>query len=164
MAHLFSRRRALVGGAAVAAAAPAVASSQAGAATAGQLVTLLTPIRVFDSRDPASVLGGAKLAAGQSVAVTVSSAFEGGFALAVFVNVTVTATEGAGFLVVRGEDLSGERPLPATSNVNWSTSAQTLANLALTTVGGENAIEVHCGGAGRSHVIVDVQGYVPFVA
>jgi len=55
-------------------------------------------------------------------------------------------------------------PLPETSNINWWTSGLTLANLTLSTVGGENALEVHCEGNGRTHVIVDVQGYVPFVA
>ena len=40
----------------------------------------------------------------------------------------------------------------------------TLANLALSTVGGENSIAVYCLGLGRSHVIVDIEGYVPFVS
>ncbi|MGH9133921.1 MAG: hypothetical protein ACRDZZ_08305 [Ilumatobacteraceae bacterium] len=140
-----------------------VATGRVQAATpiAGSLVTLLTPIRVFDSRQPVAPLNGSKLEAGQSVAVTVSAAFEG-LALAVFANVTITQTENSGFLVVNGADESGELPVPETSNVNWTTNDQTLANLVLTTVGGESAIEVRCEGNGRTHVIVDVQGYVPF--
>ena len=63
---------------------------------------------------------------------TVSPAFESGVALAVFANVTITQTEGSGFLVVTGADLSGERPEAETSNINWSTNGQTLANLVLT--------------------------------
>jgi hypothetical protein len=78
--------------------------------------------------------------------------------------VPVTATEGRGYLVVRPEDLSGEQPWPSTSNVNWSSTGQTLANLTFSAVGGEHAIEVRCDGGGSTHVICDVQGYLPFVA
>jgi hypothetical protein len=149
----------------------ALAPSSAGASVApvpmgGQLVTLLSPIRVFDSRTDAVPLDRKKLRSGESVAVTVSTAFAdtpSGFALSVFVNCTVTQTEGSGYLVIRGSDLSGEIPLPKTSNVNWSTSNQTLANLVLSTVGGENALEVHCDGGGATHVIIDVLGYVPYL-
>ena len=63
--------------------------------------------------------------------------------------------------MVRASDLSGLHPLPPTSNINWSTNGQTLANLVITPVGGENTLEVHAGGSGRTHFIVDVQGYVP---
>jgi hypothetical protein len=84
------------------------------------------------------------------------------FLLAAFVNVTITQTEGSGFLVVTGADSSGERPFPEASNINWAQSDQTIANVALTSVGSEFGIEVFCQGNGRTHVIVDVQGYVPF--
>ncbi len=148
--------------------APAAASraAVAPAPIGGQLVTLLSPIRVFDSRNDAVPLGRRKLRSGESVAVTVSSAFAdtpSGFALSVFVNCTVTQTEGSGYLVIRGSDLSGEVPLPKTSNINWSAPNQTLANLVLSTVGGESALEVHCDGGGATHVIVDVLGYVPYL-
>ena len=121
-------------------------------------------MRVFDSRLPSSVLGGAKFQAGDNVAVAVTAALDGGFALAVFANITITQTEGAGYLTVWGDDLSGELTPHETSNVNWTAAGATLANLALTSVGGENSIDIRCGGAGRTHVIVDIQGYVPFVA
>ena len=166
MSRLFSRRRLIAAGGTAAVGVPLFLPNRvSAAATSGQLKTLISPVRVFDSREPGSVLGGAKLDVGDIIAVTVAGAYEDGdLASAVFANVTITETEGAGYLAVRGEDLSGMRPPPSTSNVNWSTSGQTLANLALTTVGGEHAIEVHCLGAGRTHVIVDIQGYVPFTA
>ncbi len=166
MSRLFSRRRLIAAGGTAAVAMPLALPGRAGAASsAGQLKTLISPVRVFDSRDAGSVLGGAKFEAGDVVSVTVSPAYQDGdtFVSAVFANVTITQTEGAGYLSVRGEDLSGELPPPTASNINWAASGQTLANLALSTVGGEHAIEVHCGGAGRTHVIVDIQGYVPFV-
>ena len=163
MSRLFSRRRMIVAGGAAAVAAPIV-SRPAAAAPLGSLVTLITPVRVFDSRLPGSVLGGAKFQAGDNVAVAVSAAFESGFALAVFANITITQTEGAGYLTVWGDDLSGELTPPETSNVNWTSPGATLANLVLTSVGGENSIDIRCRGAGRTHVIVDIQGYVPFVA
>jgi hypothetical protein len=164
MSRPFSRRRIIAAGGTAAVAMPLVGPSRvSAAANGGQLKTLISPVRVFDSRDPGSVLGGAKFDVGDIVAVTVSAAYEGDdFATAVFANITITQTEGAGYLAVRGEDLSGTLPPPTTSNINWSTGGQTLANLALSSVGGEHAIEVHCSGAGRTHVIVDVQGYFPF--
>jgi hypothetical protein len=128
--------------------------------TAGPLVALLTPVRVFDSRvDPP--LSGRKLQSGGGVGVSVGPAVGGTFPPAVFLNITITETEGAGYLVVFASDLTGERPIPYTSNINWSTSGTTLANFALTAVGGENTVAVHCDGGGRTHVIVDLYGYVP---
>lgn len=162
-------RRALFGAGAGAVASVPLLVRRAVAASplSGELVTLSPPIRVYDSRQPGAPLGGAKLTSGGTIAVTVSQAYAdspSGYALAVFANVTITQTERSGYLVVRGEDLSGEQPLPATSNINWSTADLTLANLVLSPVGGENAIEIHCAGGGSTHVIVDIQGYVPFTA
>ncbi len=166
MARLFTRRH-MIGAAGATALAPAVlGGARASAATAqpsGPLITLLTPIRLYDSRVNIGLLGGRKLASGQALTVTAFVFGEDRFLLAAFVNVTITETEGAGFLRVSGSDDSGERPVPATSNINWSTSGQTLANLTLTTVGSEAGIDVFAGGNGRVHLIVDLQGYVPFL-
>ena len=52
-------------------------------------------------------------------------------------------------------------PLPPTSNLNWFGSGQTLANLAFVATGDETYIEIHAGGAGSTHVVVDLQGYIP---
>ena len=71
----------------------------------GPLVTLLDPVRLYDSRSDAVPLGGAKLAAGGSVIVTVSEPNENRSVLAVFVNVTITQTEQApGLFVWTGAD------------------------------------------------------------
>ena len=165
MPKLFTRRRMLTASGGVAL-SPLVLDVQRAAATAdppsGPLVTLLTPVRLYDSRSDAVPLGGAKLATGGSVIVTVSVPNEDRFLLAVFVNVTITQTEGSGFLVVTGADSSGDRPFPQASNINWAQSGQTIANVALTSVGSEFGVEVFARGDGRTHLIVDVQGYVPF--
>ena len=165
MPKLFTRRRMLTASGGVAL-SPLVLDVQRAAATrrppSGPLVTLLTPVRLYDSRSDAVPLGGAKLATGGSVIVTVSVPNEDRFLLAVFVNVTITQTEGSGFLVVTGADSSGDRPFPQASNINWAQSGQTIANVALTSVGSEFGVEVFARGDGRTHLIVDVQGYVPF--
>lgn len=173
MSRSLSRRRVLAAGGAVMAGTAVALGPGAGVAgvraaptdVTGPLVVLRSPVRLFDSRIEPPSLGGGKISTGNSVAVTVfADVPNGGFIVAAFVNCTITETEGAGFLVLRASDLSGEVPLPNTSNINWSGPGQTLANLVLTAVGGENAVEVHAGGVvGRTHFIVDLQGYVPFV-
>ena len=142
---------------------PVVLRTSASAAQpSGPLITLLTPLRIYDSRTDTVLLGGAKLAAGQAITVAVSVPEETRLLMAAFLNVTITETEGSGFVRVSGTDSSGERPVPVTSNVNWSQNGQTLANLVLTTIGSEAGVDIFAGGAGRTHVVVDVQGYVPF--
>ena len=128
----------------------------------GQLITLVTPVRVFDSRTASPAIGGGKLASGNAVGIPVSGGTLDGSGVSVaFVNCTITDTEGSGYLTITQSDLSGELPPPLTSNINSSTSGQTLANLVLTAVGGESTISVACGGNGRTHFIIDLQGYVP---
>lgn len=162
MSRLLSRRAMVAAGGAAALAPVGFATIARAAPTSGSLVTLLTPIRIFDSRIDDVPLGRAKLVSGNTVTVNVAVPDESRFLTAVFLNVTITETEGAGFLRVSGTDSSGDRPPPATSNVNWSHSGQTLANLALTSVGSESGVDIFAGGDGRTHVVVDVQGYVPF--
>jgi hypothetical protein len=161
MSGHFSRRGLLGVAGGVVASLPFARRAAAATSPPG-LVTLRPPVRVFDSRRNSFPTFGAKLASGEGIGVPVSTAYIGDdVADSVFVNVTVTQTEGSGFLIIFPSDLSGERPVPDTSNINWSTSGQTLANLTLTGVGGENTISVHCEGGGKTHVIVDVQGYTP---
>ena len=164
MSRLFTRRRMIVavGGATAMSPVALGATSAAAAPPSGQLITLLTPLRLYDSRTDTTLLGGEKLVAGQAITITVAVPDEDRFLMAVFLNVTITESEGAGFLRVNGTDSSGERPAPITSNVNWSQDDQTLANLVLTSVGSEAGVDIFAGGSGRTHVVVDVQGYVPF--
>ncbi len=164
---LFTRRRMLTTMGGAAALAPvAMRGSIVGAATAappaGSLVTLRTPLRMYDSRTDTVLLGGDKITPDDAIIVTIGVPDETRFLSAAFLNVTVTETEGAGFLTVFGTDPSGSLPVPETSNINWYQAGQTVANLALTDIGPEFGVEIRCGGFGRAHVIVDLQGYVPF--
>ena len=163
MSRMLSRRKMIGVGGAVAM-APLVLAGSAAADVTGQLVVLTTPVRLYDSRSDSIPLGGAKLTSGNSVNVSAGGFGPSGSLMAAFLNVTVTQTENSGFLRVNASDLSGERPVPKTSNVNWFATNQTLANQVLTTVGSENGIDVFCGGGGRTHVVVDIMGYIPFIA
>lgn len=128
----------------------------------GPMTALMPPVRVFDSRGTVFPATGAKLQPGESVAVTVGGSQFGPteFGVAVILNCTVTQTEKSGYLIIRGSDLTGERPLPDTSSINWWGPGQTMGNLVFCDVGGEFAVEVHNGGAGATHFIIDVQGFV----
>ena len=164
MSRLLSRRRMMLGVGGAVAVSPLMLVGSASADSTGPLVVLTTPVRLYDSRTDAVPLGGAKLSSGNSVNVTAAGFGPSSFLNAAFLNVTVTQTENSGFLRVNASDLSGERPVPKTSNVNWFATNQTLANQVLTTVGSENGIDVFCGGGGRTHVVVDIMGYIPFIA
>jgi hypothetical protein len=168
---MLTRRRLLRAGGAGALLAPVLLPRSANAVEGGSLVTLLTAARVYDSRESPGPFNfnGRKLQPGDAPNISVGPAVGGGATLAVFLNVTVTETESSGFLTLVPTDLSGERPLPFTSNINWWEDGQTIGNASLVAVGGENSIEVHVrgGSAGRpprAHVIIDVQGYVPYSA
>jgi len=165
MAQLFTRRK-LIGAGGAAALAPLVTNVGVARAAPPRQVTgpvfvLVEPVRVFDSRIAPPALGGGKLVSDNSIGVSVNDVARTESPTFLYVNTTTTETEGAGFILVRASDLTGERPLPPTSNINWSENGQTLANLVLTAVGGENTLEIHAGGSGRTHFIVDVQAYIP---
>ena len=169
MTHPLSRRRVIGAGGTAAAfavalspqASPARAQTPPGGRT-GEMITLVTPRRIFDSRLESPSIGGGKLSAGNTVAVTVSAGTLGGATRPSPSSTAPSPTpKEAATSRSPPPNLSGELPPPQTSNINWSTNGQTLANLVLTAVGGENGITVACGGNGRTHFIIDLQGYVP---
>ena len=73
-------------------------------------------------------------------------------------NLTITQTEGSGYLVVYPTSGKGD-DRPPTSNINWTGPNQTLANMVVTQVGQENTNLVYAAGSGRTHVILDIFGY-----
>lgn len=80
-------------------------------------------------------------------------------ATAVTFNVTVTDTQGWGFVQV----VPPETTLGETSTVNWTEDGQTIANSGSTTLYAgplENNLLFHVDGAGGgAHVIIDITGY-----
>ena len=125
----------------------------------GRLITLNPAERWFDSREPGGLSGKFSAGDARTVAIGVNPT---GFTGAVFLNLTITQTEGAGFVRAYPADESDFPPVQHHSNINWSEDGQTLANLVLTQVGQESGVVFECGGAGRTHIVVDVMGYVPF--
>jgi hypothetical protein len=169
-------RRSLISTGAAVAISPAIFGGLAPAAQTlpatirtGPVYVLTDPVRVFDSRITPPASGGGRLFGGGSTGVsfgsTVADVSNGLHSpAAVWINLTITETQGAGYLVVRPSDATGEKPLPPTSNVNWSTNGQTLANLTLVAIGFETYIEIRAGGTGSTHLIVDLQGYIPITS
>jgi hypothetical protein len=169
MASLFTRRK-LLGATGAAALVPLALTQRATAVEAsattnpaGLLVTLRQPERVFDSRKVSPTWTGTKLLSGNTIGVPLGGHFGGAIGLAAFINVTITGTTGSGFLVVRPSDATGDVPLPDTSNINWTAAGVTTANLTLVAVGFESYIQIAAVGGGSTHVIIDLQGYVPFI-
>lgn len=74
---------------------------------------------------------------------------------AVALNVTLTGTQSSGWLAVypSGGSTGG------TSTVNWTASAQTVANGTTVGLGTGRAVSITTGGVGSTHVIVDLLGY-----
>jgi hypothetical protein len=73
---------------------------------------------------------------------------------AVILNVTVTGTSAASFLTIYPAGV----PRPLSSNLNW-VAGRTAANLAEVAVGSNGQVKVY-NGAGSTHVVFDVAGYV----
>jgi hypothetical protein len=163
----FNRRRMLTLAGAAAALAPFTLPKSAAAVDpvrkTGPTVLLDPPVRYFDSRNPFG--GGApkKIKSGERLSFGLGYSGEdpNGVSLAgAFINLTVTQTVGAGFLTVQSYG-PPDRPV-TTSNINWMSDGQTIANSSLVPVGGENVIDVICTG-GETHFIIDLQGYVPYI-
>ncbi len=77
-------------------------------------------------------------------------------AAAVVVNLTAVSTTAAGYLTASA--LSDDAP-PAVSTLNF-TPGTTTSNLAVVPLGLVGCIQVHNGSTGKTHVLVDVQGYL----
>ena len=125
----------------------------------------VTPRRVYDSRRMTYPLNGV-LSSGQhrtiSVAnsynnngVLVTSNFVPAGATAVFANVTIDDTVGAGYLTVN----PGGDTVEGASTINWSAAGQTLANGVALTLNGSRQLTVVAGGPGSTNFIIDISGY-----
>jgi hypothetical protein len=127
--------------------------------------TPVTPARVYDSRLSTYAQHGV-LGSGQSRTLLIGTSYDvnGGSpttnfvpvgSTAVFANVTVVDTVGAGYLAVN----PGGTNVVSASTINWSASGQILANGVTLTLNGSRQITVINGSGGSTHFIIDVLGY-----
>jgi hypothetical protein len=113
-----------------------------------QAFTPISPItRVLDTRN-----AGGKLNPGEER--TVSLGVPGNASAAVF-NITVTETEAGGFVAVFPAGVTW----PGNSTINWFAAGQNLANGVISAVNATGQITVR-GGVNKTHVVIDVQGYL----
>ena len=125
----------------------------------------VTPARAYDSRLSTYPQNGV-LSSGQNRTISVAnrydvngtlvtSNFVPAGATAVFANVTVVDTVGAGYLAVN----PGGTTAVAASTINWSASGQVLANGISLTLNASREITVVNGSGGATQFIIDVTGY-----
>jgi hypothetical protein len=129
-------------------------------AVAGQLNLLDEPLRAYDSR---STTDG-KLVADTARVIDLSSGLNGSNgsvpavpigARAALITLTVTQTNGSGFLKAYSSALTTP---PATSTINWTAPNSDIATSTTVAVDGSGKIALLAGLNG-THVIVDVVGY-----
>jgi hypothetical protein len=131
----------------------------AGSATAGSFVALASPVRVYDSRE--GTVG--KLKGGEERVIDLTTGKKGttsipgipAGATAAACNLTVDATTASGFVSVYADGAT----FNDTSNANWADTGQVAANYVVSAVSATGKIKVRGGGAGTTHVIIDVTGY-----
>jgi len=127
---------------------------------AGSTHFLATPLRAYDSREAGKTrLAAAEertvdLATGKTLAGANAVAVPPG-ATAAIITLTATETGGPGYLTT----FSNASPLPATSNLNWVNSGDTVAVTTQVAVDAAGRIKVAAGPA-STHFVVDVIGYL----
>jgi len=134
----------------------------AGPQSAGA-VHAIDPVRVYDSRLAAGPLESGfnrivRVADGIDVhsgVVNHIDVVEEG-AKAVFFNVAITLTTGAGFVLVA----PGYATAVTASTVNWTGANQTVVNGSFTTLNSVRNVKVFAGGNGSTEFILDITGYM----
>lgn len=140
-----------------------------GAASPSTFHVLDAPVRAYDSRLAQPMPAPGKIGLGESRvvsvkdarnettgAVTTADVVPDG-ALAVVANLTITETEGGGFLSV----VPGDATERSGSSINWSGANQNLANGLTAKIAADRTVKVFAGGADgpKTHFVVDVTGY-----
>lgn len=137
----------------------------AGAAPAGNVHLLPTPLRAYDSRDN----GGAKIQPGATRTISLMSghtlaapsvqvvAVPAG-ATAAIITLTIADTDApGGFLTI----YSAASAQPATSSINWKAAGQDVAVGTQVAVDASGSVKVTDGvGTAPTHFIIDVVGYL----
>ncbi|MGE0879071.1 MAG: CHRD domain-containing protein [Acidimicrobiia bacterium] len=117
-----------------------------------EIKLLSSPQRAYDSRTTAE----GRFASNETRTIDLHGAGVPISVQAALVNLTVTETDGAGYLVLYSNEVLS---IPGTSSINWSTSNQNVANTSTVAVDGQGRVRVTAGPA-STHVIIDVIGYV----
>jgi N-acetylmuramoyl-L-alanine amidase len=112
----------------------------------------VTPYRVLDTRS-AVALGPSESRSLRVAGTGGAAGLPAGGVSAVVLNLTVTRPTASSYLTV----YPGGQPLPPTSNLNFL-ARETRANRVIVPVGADGTIGIY-NRAGRSHVIVDVNGW-----
>jgi hypothetical protein len=134
---------------------PGIWRKLAGPASAGAFHFLAVPARVYDSRnDPAKKIPVNTARTISLKSTTALPAVPAG-ASGAQLTLTVTNTEGSGFITVYSNALATN---PNASNANWFGAGQTLATLTATAVDSDAKVKVYSG-ANITDVIIDVIGY-----
>jgi len=118
------------------------------------------PVRAYDSRNDTAA---GKLTAGQTRTISLQSGVSSSGtvlgvpagATAALVTLTITETEGAGFVKIYSNAVAE----PPTSNINWSQDGQNLAVATVVAVDALSQVKV-TGGNDDTHVVLDVTGFL----
>lgn len=144
---------------AVSAAGKGAPSTAVPATAKGAVFTPISPVRLYDSRLPGA--GGA-LPSGLGRELDTASAGVPPGTVAVAYNLTITDTQGSGYLEVAP---GGSGAASGTSTINWSAPGQTLANGFNVGINAAQRFAVVAGGGGSTHFIIDIVGvYAPETA
>jgi hypothetical protein len=141
---------ALVGGAVVG----ALANSSPVAAAPPGSITLITPVRVMDSRagfPPLDVPKG-QLQNGETVTYDLSDVIPSA-AEAALLNLTATNTNAGGWFAA----YEGDSDYPGVSSLNWWMAGSNICNFLIVPLSPDTGINVRC--AGQADIIIDVFGY-----
>jgi hypothetical protein len=130
-----------------------------GGSTAGALVLLTTPVRVYDSRpgNPPNI--GSKTPVANGTARTIDTKVNGSGvpagATGVLVNLTVVNTSASGFLAAYKAGAS----VPDASSINWFTTGEIVANTTVVACNATAQIALYVPPTSSTDVLVDVIGY-----
>lgn len=120
-------------------------------------VMALAPSRIMDTRSNLGAPGPVASVGTISLQVAGKGGVPATGASAVFLNITVTGTQGAGYVTAWPSGVNRSE----TSNINF-TAGQTIANSALVPIGSDGKIQFFNGAGGNTQIIADVTGYVSF--
>ena len=118
------------------------------------------PIRAYDSRAGSPPFTGVKGSINANIGQErdIHILVPGSNVLAMFVNLTVVATTGVGFLAMFAAD-EVWNPAAPFSSINWFTNNQITANGVATAVDNSTGnVRIHAGGQGTTDFLIDVTG------